>query len=141
MLGIKDCENRSRAIRHTGPLLIHAGGQPDRAAWNYFVKSSGIRGLPEYCKAALRLSEIRCADYDWYARAMAFGSILGKVNVLGCAKRDGDTFRESSGLVPASPSAWHDQKSFGAYLTEPCLLPAPAPYKGRLCMFEVKDLA
>ncbi|MEO7778486.1 MAG: hypothetical protein ABIY63_13220 [Fibrobacteria bacterium] len=106
---IKDIENRSRASRHCGPLLIHASKSRDLGDYRDALEMISIA-----CRDSLTLPAFEDLDR---------GGIIGRVNMLGCAK--------------ASTSRWFVGEH-GYVLANAEPLPFRA-YKGQLGIFEVPD--
>jgi hypothetical protein len=83
--GYKDVENRSRATRHRGPLLIHA--------------SKHSRELEALRDAVARKHKVIVPD------DLETGGIIGIVDVVGCTQRPLSGWHESGhfGWILASP--------------------------------------
>jgi hypothetical protein len=112
----KDVENRTRATRHRGPLLIHAARSlksldaEDPALWRTVY---GVE-LPA-------------------REVLTFGAILGVVDVIGCVPVG------LNGRVGGRYSVWAQVGLYGWLLANPRAFAEPIPYKGSQQFFEVAD--
>ena len=105
--GYKDVENRNWATSFRGRIYIHAGVSKVylKDAADYIVRRSSVSHAAEY--AAVK-------------NTLAFGVIIGEVNIIDC--------------VTESSSPWFTGK-YGFLLSNPVLYDHPIPCRGKLNFF------
>jgi hypothetical protein len=153
--GLKRVETRSWALKHGGPLLVHAARH-----WS--------PGLDALSRREPFLSALKKLGVTWKnpppssrgARAarpcIPFGAVVGRVNVVACVPTSS---LGTHGLGDADPVYWpghpkyfplqvgETERAFGdyspgrfAFLCEDAVLsPVPVPFCGRQGLFEVPD--
>lgn len=113
--GHKQIENRSRYIRHFGPLLIHASQTMTKGDYEACVLFLNSHPELQHLTGLLPKPE-----------ALQRGGLVGSVNVIGAALNASE--------IVGSP--WYTGE-VGYLLDRPQTLPF-APCKGRLGFFEVR---
>lgn len=125
--GDKRVENRKWNTRYRGPLLIHAGKSRD---WLDLVPAPyepRLGLLPYDSRYGIRLQE------------MAFGAIVGRVEVIDCLPVSeilSGTHDEQYPWLRAHP---HVEGPYCLVLASPVRLAVPIPYRGQLGLFAVPD--
>ncbi|HEX2865030.1 MAG TPA: hypothetical protein VHN99_10715, partial [Deinococcales bacterium] len=99
--GVKDVENRSFKTNQRGLLLLHASATLEPLNWE----------------------DVGETDQDLDPANLAFGALVGAVNVVDCTRE-----RRSS---------WHEDDAWGWYLGNPVRFAEPIPYKGAAGIFRV----
>lgn len=120
--GHKTIENRSRSIKHRGPLAIHAG-----LAWS---KEGGLdpRVLKEFWPFLTEAQRDRYPVLDpaEHRDRIVFGAVLATVNLVDCHYDDGCC------------APWGDQDAWHWVLADVVKLPEPIPASGRLGLWHIE---
>jgi hypothetical protein len=107
--GSKRIENRSRPIKHRGPLLIHAAARFDPA----FRTSEALAEFE-------RKHDVKLPPQE----ELALGAILGVVDLIDCVQLDPDSPQHASDPWAIGPWLW--------LLDKPKAFTEPIPARGQL---------
>src|SRR5579871_5914383 len=116
LAGIKKVENRGWAVKHRGPLVIHAGKTYDRRA---DVPAGTVTPAPD---------------------TLAYGAVLGVVDVVECVDFRALLMRATERVTKLELALIRDPWARGPYcllLRRPRLFDRPLPYAGKLGLFDV----